>query len=97
MAKPRTTNGHDPLALKMVELLEEIRDAARRTEQEVRELRTDMNEQFTKQRTMVHKLHADVNERLDTLHEDLLLDEANLREHETRLAKLEAVVFKATG
>lgn len=93
-------NGHDPLTVRMVEILERIEGEVKGLRGEVTTLRDDMHTL----REDVHEIRADVStlkNEMRGLREEM---RADLAQHDeahgdliSRVARLEAAVFKKTG
>jgi hypothetical protein len=88
------TNGHDPMTVRMVELLERI---ATRLDS----MQAETNARLDALKTITENAFRHVHERIDETHEETVRNterrtavpdglEARLRDHEERLAKLEA-------
>jgi predicted nuclease with TOPRIM domain len=103
-----TGNGHDPNTTRMVELLEQIVGRLDRVEQEVRGVREEVHElrgevaafktEVRNELTEIHHEIADTNEALVALTGEVHELRADLKGPlETRVAKLEAAVFRPTG
>ena len=103
MAEVKKTNGHDPLTLRMVEVLErieaEIKGLREETRGELTDLRGELHAFREETRAELREIHhaiADTNVRVTLTNDRLEEVRADHRRGavETRLARLEEAVFR---